>query len=377
MSDPTWLADVLRAAGLNVAVLPGAMDRGHGDFGTIWGVVAHHTGSNAATAQSIANHPDLGLCSQLHLDRNGKFTVCGVGIAWHAGVGSWPGIQTNNANQVTIGIEAASYGGGTPGKPHHVGFPDAQYRAYVRGIAAILNHLGHPSARTLGHKEWAAIQGKWDPGSVNMDIFRRDIAAQQADLKGATAPAPVRNEIDYYASQTAWLGKRLTAGEIVVGKTGRSRAAEFENAIVYWGPTTGAHAVPRADKDLGPSKSGLLEEYQRRGGTGGDLGMPVREFKLLDAKETRPRGAVQAFEGGVLYRRDGDAQGSVTRGVIGARWAAEGYENGPLGYPISDELDSGDGGRVQHFEHGSMSWHPSGATREINRDMADVKVVTA
>ncbi|MEJ9078862.1 N-acetylmuramoyl-L-alanine amidase [Gordonia malaquae] len=380
MADPTWLTKVLRAAGLTVRELPGAYQRGHGDFGEITHVIAHHTGSNGATAESIAHHPDLGLCSQLYLGRDGVWTLCGVGIAYHAGIGSWRGIPTNNANQQTIGIEAASDGGGTPGKPHHVGFPDVQYRSYVRGVAAILNHLGKTSANAIGHKEWAAIQGKWDPGSVNMDWFRRDIAADQAFLKHGIIDGKVvevRNEIDYYASQTSWLGKRLTVGEIVVGKTGQSRAAEFENAIVYWGPTAGAHAVPRADANLGPAKSGLLEEYQRRGGTGGALGLPIREFKMLEAKATRPRGAVQAFEGGVLYRRDGDAQGYVVHGVIGARWGDEGYETGPLGYPISDEQPTGDGGRVQYFENGSMTWHPKGAVREINADMADVKVVTA
>ncbi|UQE73832.1 N-acetylmuramoyl-L-alanine amidase [Gordonia sp. PP30] len=187
MSDPIWLAEVLRAAGLKVDVLPGAMDRGHGDFGAIWGVVAHHTGSNSATANSIAHHPELGLCSQLHLGRDGKFTVCGVGIAWHAGQGSYPGLPANNANQVTIGIEAANDGGGSPGRPHRSSWPDAQYNAYVTGVAAILNKLGQPATHVIGHKEWAgAAQGKWDPGAIDMTIFRADVAREQTRLKTGT-----------------------------------------------------------------------------------------------------------------------------------------------------------------------------------------------
>lgn len=190
MADPTWLPEVLRTAGLKVDVLPGAMDRGHGDFGDIWGVVAHHTGSNSATPNSIAFHPELGLCSQLHLGRDGKFTVCGIGIAWHAGQGSYPGLPTNNANQFTIGIEAANDGGGSPGRPHRSSWPDAQYNAYVTGVAAILNHLGQPSARVIAHKEWAgAAQGKWDPGAIDMNTFRADVAREQARLKAGTAPS--------------------------------------------------------------------------------------------------------------------------------------------------------------------------------------------
>ncbi|MUM08709.1 hypothetical protein B5P44_28475 [Mycobacterium sp. CBMA 213] len=192
MGDPVWLPDVLRAAGLRCDIYPGAMDRGHGDFGRIWGVVCHHTGSFGETPRGIAEHPELGLASQLYLSRDGVFTLCGVGIAWHAGAGSWPGIPTNNANQVTIGIEAANDGGGTPGKPHRTGWSDAQYNAYVTGVAAILNKLGQPADHAIGHKEWAgAAQGKWDPGAIDMNIFRADVAREQARLKGAASTDPI------------------------------------------------------------------------------------------------------------------------------------------------------------------------------------------
>lgn len=185
MADPTWLPEVLRAAGLRCDVYPGAMDRGHGDFGDIWGVICHHTGSNNASAGSIANHPELGLASQLHLSREGVFTLCGVGVAWHAGQGAWNGIARDNANQVTIGIEAANDGGGSPGKPHRSSWPAAQYDAYVTGVAAILNRLGQPASHAIAHKEWAgAAQGKWDPGAIDMTIFRADVARKQTQLKG-------------------------------------------------------------------------------------------------------------------------------------------------------------------------------------------------
>lgn len=171
MGDPIWLADELRAAGLECDVYPGAFNRGKGDFGAIWGIVAHHTGAPAGSApgpRAIAEHPSLGLASQLHLDRNGKYTLCGVGIAWHAGRGEWPGLPPNDANRVTIGIEAENSG--------TEGWTPAQYDAYVRGCAVILRKLGHDSSHVIGHKEWAGpSQGKWDPGGIDMDAFRRDV----------------------------------------------------------------------------------------------------------------------------------------------------------------------------------------------------------
>ncbi|RBO82061.1 peptidoglycan recognition protein family protein [Nocardia puris] len=171
MADPLWLPDVLRAAGLEVREHPGWRDRGHGDFGAIWGVVAHHTGSNPPSNNPayIAQHPSLGLASQLHLSRDGVYTVCGAGIAWHAGAGSYPGIPANNANACTIGIEAENNGREGWGKP--------QYDAYVRGVAAILTKLGKGAANVIGHKEWAGpSQGKWDPGGMDMNKFRADVA---------------------------------------------------------------------------------------------------------------------------------------------------------------------------------------------------------
>jgi peptidoglycan hydrolase-like protein with peptidoglycan-binding domain len=53
--DPVWIADVLRAEGVNLVEYPGWQNRGHGDFKDIRGVMVHHTGSDNATAASIAN----------------------------------------------------------------------------------------------------------------------------------------------------------------------------------------------------------------------------------------------------------------------------------------------------------------------------------
>ena len=343
MSDPTWLPDVLRAAGLRCDVYPGAFDRGHGDFGTIWGITAHHTGSFGETPRGIAEHPALGLASQLYLSRDGVYTLCGVGIAWHAGEGSWPGLPTNNANQCTIGIEAANDGTS--------GWSAAQYNAYVRGCAAILNKLGQPSSHVIGHKEWAAIQGKWDPGGINMNTFRADVARVQAELRGgAPKPAPVVNQIDAQAKVATWLGKRLHAGEKPC-KDGVGRFADFEHGSIYWHPKTGAFAIP---------KGGLYEAFSARKWEQGELGYPVRVHAVLD------RGGVQAFQGGVLYVLNGaDPKGHVVHGVIGARWAKEGYEKGALGWPTSDEYADGNG-RRQDFEHGSLLWDPSGAVKILN-----------
>lgn len=357
MADPVWLPEVLRKAGLVCNEFPGWRDRGHGDFGSIWGILDHHTGSFGETPNGIANHPSLGLASQLYLGANGQYTICGAGIAWHAGSGSWPGIPANNANSCTIGIEAANDGTS--------GWSSAQYNAYVKGNAAILNHLGLPSSRSIGHKEWGAIQGKWDPGGIDMNKFRLEIASAQ---KGMTTPKI--NMIDECASKNPWVGKRLQNEEGVCGKDGKGRFVKYENAHIYWSLGTGAHAIPHADPAI--PASGLFEAYAARGWETG-IGYPVRDFDFISTKSFS--GAVQAFENGILYIRNG-FPATLVGGVIGQRWALEGFEKGDLGWPLTDELPNGNG-VIQYFENGSLSWDPSGAVKKIGDAAKDLTIVDA
>jgi N-acetyl-anhydromuramyl-L-alanine amidase AmpD len=189
--DPFWIADVLRAEGVKLVEFPGWQNRGHGDFKDIRGVMVHHTGSDNASAASIANgRPDLpGPLSQLHIARDGTVTVVAMGVAWHAGVGQYPWLPTNMANWHMIGIECAN-SGTSPTAPHRKNWPEAQYSAMVNCCAAINRRLSQTSARTIGHKEYAGrAQGKWDPGAIDMDILRADIQAR-IGAQTTTAPTP-------------------------------------------------------------------------------------------------------------------------------------------------------------------------------------------
>ncbi|CAM3910928.1 N-acetylmuramoyl-L-alanine amidase [Mycobacterium frederiksbergense] len=191
--NPTWLAAALRAEGLDVKEFPGWRDRGHGAFKDIRGVMVHHTGSDRASAASIAvGRPDLaGPLSQVHIARDGTVTVVAAGVAWHAGVGMYPWVPANMGNWHLIGIECAN-SGTSASAPHRRNWPDAQYFALVRSCAAINRRLKQTSARTIGHKEYAGrAQGKWDPGAIDMDNLRRDIAERMAaDFAKGRAPRP-------------------------------------------------------------------------------------------------------------------------------------------------------------------------------------------
>ncbi|WPH57983.1 lysin A [Gordonia phage LuckyLeo] len=364
MGDPIGMVEAFRKAGLKVQEFSGWRDRGHGDFGTIWGPFMHHTGSFGETPRGIAQHPSLGLASQWHLAPNGTYTICGIGIAWHAGTGSWSGIPTNNGNQVTIGIEAAHNG--------TAAWSADQYNAYLKGVQTINRFLGTPVDRVVAHKEYGKIQGKWDPGNLDMKLFRQRL--KQSDV----VARPIINLIELEAKENPWVGVRHakpgSEGETKIGKDGKGRLVEYDNAHIYYHPTTGAFAIPHADPKI--PGSGIFEAYRRRNYEAGVLGYPVRDFSLISAHGVS--GAVQAFQGAILYVANDPKIGDHTvGGVIGQRWALEGYEKGPLGWPTSDEYDNGTGGKRQDFQFGTLDWDPSGAVKSLGKAATDLTIVNS
>ncbi|DAZ90164.1 peptidoglycan-binding domain 1 protein [Mycobacteroides abscessus subsp. bolletii] len=189
--DPVWLADVLRAEGVTVVECSVGdvswLERGHGDMGSLWGVVNHHTGSNGSTWRSIWDgRTDLrGPLSHIHLRRDGVAELVAVGVCWHAGTGAYGDLRPGTGNQRTIGIECQNDGGGSSNLPlrHRSSWPDAQYEALVKINAAINRRLGVDASRSISHKEYddgdpQTDEGKWDPGQIDMDIFRADVQRQ-------------------------------------------------------------------------------------------------------------------------------------------------------------------------------------------------------
>lgn len=161
----TWLGNVLRLAGLQVAELDGWQTRGR-ELVSIDAVILHHTAtgtnwSDASVARLLRDgRSDLpGPLAQLGLDRSGKFWLIAAGKCNHNGSGTY-------ANQ-SIGIEAYNNGKGEP-------WPAVQLDAWQRGTAAILRHLALSSVRAVGHRE-SDPSRKPDPVGVDLPAFRRNV----------------------------------------------------------------------------------------------------------------------------------------------------------------------------------------------------------
>jgi hypothetical protein len=189
----TWLTTVLKNAGLKVAPQPGWMNRGHGNMGTVKGVMCHHTvgplkGNMPSLKVLISGRPGLsGPLAQLGLGRDGTYYIVAAGRCYHAGQGKWKKKSTGEiittGNSSFIGIEAENTGIGNSNDPRYDPWPAVQLDAYRRGVAAILKHIGQTEEMCCGHKEW---RPKIDPHTIDMGDFRKEVAA----IMAGTAPPP-------------------------------------------------------------------------------------------------------------------------------------------------------------------------------------------
>jgi N-acetyl-anhydromuramyl-L-alanine amidase AmpD len=229
-----WLASALGTAGLDVVELPGWQECGHGPMTELRGVMVHHTGSDTATAQSLAaGRPDLaGPLAHLHIARTGTVTVLAAGAAWHAGAGELPWVPADRGNRYLVGIECANTGT-APDAPHRQNWPDAQYLALVAVCGAMCARLRLPAARVVGHREYAGrAQGKWDPGAIDLAVLRGDIEARLAPGQGLRGGD--------HGPRVARLQRRLRAA---------------------YAAYAGHLAV---DGDFGPRTDAAVREFQRR-----------------------------------------------------------------------------------------------------------------
>lgn len=202
----TWLADVLRAAGLDVVEDNGwqTRSRSSGGFtgGRPWGITWHHTASNPGSdGQSdvnfIARGSSVAPVYQLYVNRAGRIWTIAAGAANHAGSGGpwsrWSAgtVPTDAMNTHGIALALANNGVGEP-------YPAAQINTAFTASLAISRRLGRPVVDVVNHRDWttrkidmataAAVQGGWRPASTNTsgtwsladlqaELTRRDSAA--------------------------------------------------------------------------------------------------------------------------------------------------------------------------------------------------------
>ena len=137
-----------------------------------------------------------------------------------------------------------------------------------------------------------------------------------------------------------------TTDEIAL--TGRPGAfQEFQDGVIYWSPSTGAHWV----------SGGIADAWTAQGAERGRLGLPTS-----DRFDLRSGVSFNRFQGGAVYSSTSTGAHAVL-GAIHDSWGAQGWEHGPLGLPTSDETALvGRTGAYNTFQHGAVYSSPSTGT---------------
>ncbi|NIZ90483.1 GDSL-type esterase/lipase family protein [Kineococcus rubinsiae] len=210
----------------------------------------------------------------------------------------------------------------------------------------------------------------------------------------AAACAPVGDIATTHARLGGDAGRLgpCTNAEFPVARGGVAEV--FQGGSVYWSAATGAHPLYGALRayyggrgwENSPLGFPVTDEFfpLLRGGSGQHfqggsvywspatgahaVSGPVRDAWAAAGWENSPlgypvgdevplataKGSFQPFQGGSIYRTPSTGA-HLVRGAILATWGAGGWERGELGYPVSDEHDV-PGGRGSDFQHGSVTW---------------------
>lgn len=134
---------------------------------------------------------------------------------------------------------------------------------------------------------------------------------------------------------------------------GRGRFVTFEHGAIYWTHETGAYAV---HQDF-INKWGEIKQ-DGKGWENGPLGYPISDLKDVAG------GQLQQFQNGALLR-DKDGKIQYVQGEIAKKYLALEGPASDLGFPTSVEHRI-NGGFFSAFENGNIYWSPSTGAHKIN-----------
>ncbi|QDY90648.1 lysozyme M1 [Arthrobacter sp. UKPF54-2] len=134
-------------------------------------------------------------------------------------------------------------------------------------------------------------------------------------------------------------------GVEVCGLVNGGCSQDFQGGAIHYAPGIGAHAT----------WGGIRTTWGTLGYENGKLGYPVTNeiCGLVNG------GCYQGYQNGTIHYAPGIGA-YATSGPIRATWGTLGYENGKLGYPVTNEISGlPNGGISQRFQHGGITWSPT------------------
>lgn len=147
----------------------------------------------------------------------------------------------------------------------------------------------------------------------------------------------MKNLINTKYSQNSWLGQKVTGYCLLAN----GMYVAYANGSIYIGKNVGRACILGGEI----SKKWANQRWER-----GPLGYPTTDE--LTASYS-PLGKYQHFEGGTIYWSHGTGA-IIVEGTIDAAYQNLSRERGALGFVKYDAAAAADGGKVQHFEKGSI-----------------------
>jgi glucose/arabinose dehydrogenase len=244
---------------------------------------------------------------------------------------------------------------------------------------------------------------KWNDNSPRV----RQVTVPDADV---TLPVTYLTPIDRRYNSDAALRQTLGAPSGLEQGDATVRWRTYAVGRLYWSPATGAKAVhgdillrylevgghqayglPKTDELPLPDGRGRYNEFTgdrsiywtQATGPKMVLGNILLKWRVLGAQAFNGYpttdemvtpdgiGRYNHFEAGSIYHYPGIGEWEV-HGGIRDKWAALGWELSVLGYPTTDETGTPDGsGRFNHFQHGSIYYHPNVGIYEVHGGIRD------
>ncbi len=169
-----------------------------------------------------------------------------------------------------------------------------------------------------------------------------------------------------FAWDNPWAGSNSSNANF----TGGPNAGNFETSSSTGGGDNGAHMVYEVHQ-IAPEVHGDIRiKWDQLGGAGGFLGNPTTS-ETGTPLTPNGVGRYNHFQGGSIYWTAATGAHEV-HGAIRDKWASLGWEQGFLGYPLTDETGTPDGaGRYNHFQHGSIYWTPATGAHEVHGAIRD------
>jgi uncharacterized protein with LGFP repeats len=278
--------------------------------------------------------------------------------------GDYAGLKTFASGFVVTGGIGAAWAavGGGGGK---LGYPTSNEMCGLTGGGCYQRFQGgtiHWSPATGAYATWGAIRSTWGSLGFENGKLGYPVTNEICGLTGGGCYQGFQGGTIHWTTATGavatWGAIHATWGSLGFesGKLGYPTSNEtcglvnggcyqgFQGGTIHWSPATGAVATWGAIRS-----------------TWGSLGFETGKLGYPTGNETCGLvngGCYQGFQGGTIHYAPGTGA-YATWGAIQATWAALGFENGKLGYPVSNEICGlTGGGCYQSFQGGTIHYAP-------------------